>query len=189
MNEPAPWTVPGKWGKRGNWGRWGRERQARNAERHQRGDDRERRRPGEAGKGLRSGRGAPRRRRAGGAAGALRGPGRPGARRVRSRRGDVRELRPKRYQGAASFTIMHNHTGSHLDTFGTSTGRTPSSTTCHRRRLPAPSMATRRVSNSWSGVVSCSTSPSTKGVTRFPSITGSPSRISRTPRRRRRWRS
>ena len=24
---------------------------------------------------------------------------------------------PKRYQGAASFTIMHNHTGSHLDTF------------------------------------------------------------------------
>src|SRR6266545_7319324 len=24
---------------------------------------------------------------------------------------------PKRYQGAASFTFMHNHTGSHLDTF------------------------------------------------------------------------
>src|SRR2546427_766811 len=24
---------------------------------------------------------------------------------------------PKRYQGAASFTVMHNHTGSHLDTF------------------------------------------------------------------------
>ena len=22
-NEPAPWTVPGKWGPRGNWGRWG----------------------------------------------------------------------------------------------------------------------------------------------------------------------
>ena len=22
-NEPAPWTVPGKWGKHGNWGRWG----------------------------------------------------------------------------------------------------------------------------------------------------------------------
>src|SRR5256712_13289339 len=22
-NEPAPWTVKGKWGKRGNWGRWG----------------------------------------------------------------------------------------------------------------------------------------------------------------------
>src|SRR5262245_32496540 len=22
-NDPAPWTVPGKWGPRGNWGRWG----------------------------------------------------------------------------------------------------------------------------------------------------------------------
>src|SRR6516225_3460024 len=22
-NEPAPWTIPGKWGKHGNWGRWG----------------------------------------------------------------------------------------------------------------------------------------------------------------------
>src|SRR4030095_9329427 len=22
-NEPAPWTIPGKWGPRGNWGRWG----------------------------------------------------------------------------------------------------------------------------------------------------------------------
>jgi len=22
-NEPAPWTVPGRWGKRGNWVRWG----------------------------------------------------------------------------------------------------------------------------------------------------------------------
>ena len=27
------------------------------------------------------------------------------------------EFDPKRYQGAASFTFMHNHTGSHLDTF------------------------------------------------------------------------
>src|SRR2546428_14188324 len=24
-NEPAPWTVKGKWGARGNWGRWGEE--------------------------------------------------------------------------------------------------------------------------------------------------------------------
>src|SRR5499427_10731914 len=24
-NEPAPWTVKGKWGTRGNWGRWGAE--------------------------------------------------------------------------------------------------------------------------------------------------------------------
>src|ERR671931_454009 len=24
-NEPAPWTVKGKWGERGNWGRWGEE--------------------------------------------------------------------------------------------------------------------------------------------------------------------
>ena len=24
-NEPAPWTVKGKWGTRGNWGRWGEE--------------------------------------------------------------------------------------------------------------------------------------------------------------------
>src|SRR5215468_496738 len=22
-NEPAPWAIPGKWGKHGNWGRWG----------------------------------------------------------------------------------------------------------------------------------------------------------------------
>src|SRR6266705_1906473 len=27
------------------------------------------------------------------------------------------EFDPKRNQGAASFTVMHNHTGSHLDTF------------------------------------------------------------------------
>src|SRR4026207_1775878 len=26
-NEPAPWTVKGKWGERGNWGRWGEEDQ------------------------------------------------------------------------------------------------------------------------------------------------------------------
>src|SRR5215470_14023538 len=25
VNEPAPWTVKGKWGARGNWGRWGEE--------------------------------------------------------------------------------------------------------------------------------------------------------------------
>ena len=24
-NEPAPWTIKGKWGARGNWGRWGEE--------------------------------------------------------------------------------------------------------------------------------------------------------------------
>src|SRR5207249_10715913 len=24
-NQPAPWTVKGKWGARGNWGRWGEE--------------------------------------------------------------------------------------------------------------------------------------------------------------------
>src|SRR5919199_5575247 len=24
-NEPAPWTIKGKWGERGNWGRWGEE--------------------------------------------------------------------------------------------------------------------------------------------------------------------
>ena len=24
-NEPAPWTLKGKWGERGNWGRWGEE--------------------------------------------------------------------------------------------------------------------------------------------------------------------
>src|ERR1700736_5725074 len=28
------------------------------------------------------------------------------------------EFDPKRQQGAASFTFMHNHTGSHLDTLG-----------------------------------------------------------------------
>jgi hypothetical protein len=31
--------------------------------------------------------------------------------------GKTGEFDPKRGQGAASFTFMHNHTGSHLDTF------------------------------------------------------------------------
>jgi len=51
---------------------------------------------------------------------------------------------PKRYQGAASFTVMHNTPGRIWTRSRTSTGRTRCSTTCRRRSLPAPNMAMRR---------------------------------------------
>ncbi len=49
--------------------------------------------------------------------------------------------------------------------------------------------ATRRASSSWPGVASCSMSPGTRALTLSLSITGSPWMISRTPRRRKTWRS
>src|SRR5262252_10304878 len=115
-NEPAPWTVPGKWGKRGNWGRWGEEDKrgmlnvitpemivkavglvkqgkvyALGEELH---NDVIR----------------------------IITPTRIGIQIIQERDGYDRttktgEFDPKRGQGAASFTFMHNHTGSHLDTF------------------------------------------------------------------------
>src|SRR2546428_322635 len=115
--EPAPWTVPGKWGKRGNWGRWGEQDKrgmlnvitpemivraaslvktgkayALGEELH---DD---------------------------VARVVR-PARFGVQVIQELDGYDRvaattgKFDPQRYQGAASFTVMHNHTGSHLDTF------------------------------------------------------------------------
>jgi hypothetical protein len=53
------------------------------------------------------------------------------------------EFDPKQRQGAASYTIMHNHTGSHLDTLATSTGRTSSTTTSPHHARMAPFTVTR----------------------------------------------
>jgi kynurenine formamidase len=115
-NEPAPWTVKGKWGERGNWGRWGEEDQR-----------------GmlnfitpemvvNAAKLVKQGKvyalgeemynDVPR----------LITPVRFGPQILQERDGYDRitkagEFDPKQRQGAASYTIMHNHTGTHLDTF------------------------------------------------------------------------
>jgi kynurenine formamidase len=115
-NEPAPWTVKGKWGERGNWGRWGEE------------DKR-----GmlnfitpemivNAAKLVKQGKAyalgeelyndVPR----------VITPARIGVQIIQENDGYDRvakagEFDPKTYQVAASFTFMHNHTGSHLDTF------------------------------------------------------------------------
>ena len=116
-NEPAPWTVPGKWGKRGNWGRWG-ENDKRGMLNfispemivHAAGLVKQ----GKVyalGEELHAD------------VARVITPARVGIQviqeldgydRVAAKSGD---FDAKRYQGAASFTFMHNHTGSHLDTF------------------------------------------------------------------------
>src|SRR2546425_2893887 len=116
-NEPAPWTVPGKWGKRGNWGRWG--------EQDKRGmlnyitPDMIVKAAGLVKQGKVYALGeelhadVPR----------VITPARVGIQVIQERDGYDRvaaksgDFDAKRYQGAASFTFMHNHTGSHLDTF------------------------------------------------------------------------
>src|SRR5712692_6563043 len=115
-NEPAPWTVPGKWGKRGNWGRWG--------EQDKRGmlnyltPDLIMKAAGLVKQGKVYALGEemhsdlPR---------AIT-PSRFGVQVVQENDGYDRvtqagQFDPKRSQGAASFTIMHNHVGTHLDTF------------------------------------------------------------------------
>ncbi len=116
-NEPAPWTVPGKWGKRGNWGRWGEadKRGMLNAI----GDDMIVKAAGLVKRGKVYALGeelhadVPR----------VITPARVGIQIIQERDGYDRvaaksgDFDAKRYQGAASFTFMHNHTGSHLDTF------------------------------------------------------------------------
>src|SRR6266705_1959863 len=115
--EPAPWTVPGKWGKRGNWGRWGEEDKrgmlnyitpemvAKAAGLVKQG------KVYALGEELHND--VPR----------VITPARVGIQIIQERDGYDRtagksgEFDPKRGQGAASFTFMHNHTGSHLDTF------------------------------------------------------------------------
>jgi len=117
-NEPAPWAVPGKWGKRGNWGRWGEEDKrgmlnyitsemvveaaalVKKGKVYALGEE------------LTSD--VPR----------VITPARIGIQVIQENDGYDRvaaksgEFDPKRQQGAASFTFMHNHTGSHLDTLG-----------------------------------------------------------------------
>jgi hypothetical protein len=115
--EPAPWTVPGKWGKRGNWGRWGEEDKrgmlnaitpeivvkaaglVKQGKVYALGEELHNDVP------------------------RIITPTRIGIQIMQERDGYDRtvgksgEFDPKRGQGAASFTFMHNHTGSHLDTF------------------------------------------------------------------------
>ncbi|HTG11775.1 MAG TPA: hypothetical protein VK746_13320, partial [Candidatus Eisenbacteria bacterium] len=115
-NEPAPWTVPGKWGARGNWGRWG--------EQDKRGmlnfltPDLIVKAAGLVKQGKVYALGEemhsdlPR---------AIT-PSRFGVQIIHENDGYDRvtqagQFDPKRSQGAASFTIMHNHVGTHLDTF------------------------------------------------------------------------
>src|SRR6202045_2076858 len=116
--EPAPWAVPGKWGKRGNWGRWGEEDKrgmlnyitpemvlqaaalVKKGKVYALGEE------------LTSD--VPR----------VITPARIGIQVIQENDGYDRvaaksgEFDPKRQQVAASFTFMHNHTGSHLDTLG-----------------------------------------------------------------------
>jgi hypothetical protein len=117
-NEPAPWTVPGKWGKRGNWGRWGEndkrgmlnyitpEMVAQAAALVKQG------KVYALGEELNAD--VPR----------VITPQRIGIQVIQENDGYDRvaaksgEFDPKRQQGAASFTFMHNHTGTHLDTLG-----------------------------------------------------------------------
>src|SRR4029077_8403248 len=117
-NEPAPWSVPGKWGKRGNWGRWGEndkrgmlnyitpEMVVQAAALVKKG------KVYALGEELSAD--VPR----------VITPARVGIQiiqeadgydRVAAKSGD---FDTKRYQVGASFTFMHNHTGSHLDTLG-----------------------------------------------------------------------
>jgi kynurenine formamidase len=116
-NEPAPWTVQGNWGKRGNWGRWGEDDKRgmlnvitpdmivkaagliKQGKVYALGED------------VHSD--VPR----------VITPARVGVQIIQERDGYDRAAKqasdfdPGRYQGAASFTFMHNHTGTHLDTF------------------------------------------------------------------------
>src|SRR5205809_7252123 len=115
-NAPAPWTVKGKWGARGNWGRWGEEDKrgmlnvitpemvvkatglVKQGKVYPLGEELHNDVP------------------------RIITPTRIGIQIIQERDGYDRttkagEFDPKRGQGAASFTFMHNHTGSHLDTF------------------------------------------------------------------------
>ena len=115
-NEPAPWTVPGKWGARGNWGRWGEQDRrgmlnyitpelivkaaglVKQGKVYQLGEEMH----GDLPRAIT--------------------PSRTGVQIIQENDGYDRvtqpgQFDPKRQQGAASFTIMHNHVGTHLDTF------------------------------------------------------------------------
>lgn len=114
--EPAPWTIKGRWGERGNWGRWGEEDKrgmanfitpemivkaaglVKQGKVYALGEELYNDVP------------------------RVITPARVGMQIIQENDGYDRvakagEFDPKTYQGAASFTFMHNHTGSHLDTF------------------------------------------------------------------------
>jgi len=82
-------------------------------------------------------------------------PDHTGERRAMDRvRGQVRgSSTPKRPAGVQpSFTFMHNHTGSHLDTLGHVLPRECAfTTTCPRQRRWAPCKAMQQASSRWSG--------------------------------------
>ena len=115
-NTPAPWTVPGKWGPRGNWGRWGEQDKrgmlnfitpelivqaaglVKQGKVYPLGEEMHNDLPRAI------------------------TPSRAGVQIIQENDGYDRvtqpgQFDPKRQQGAASFTIMHNHVGTHLDTF------------------------------------------------------------------------
>jgi kynurenine formamidase len=115
-NEPAPWTLKGQWGARGNWGRWGEE------------DKR-----GmlnyitpemivKAAGLVKQGKVYPLGEELYNDVPRVITPSRVGIQIIQENDGYDRisklgEFNPKTYQVGASFTFMHNHTGSHLDTF------------------------------------------------------------------------
>ena len=115
-NTPAPWTVPGKWGPRGNWGRWGEQDKrgmlnfitpelivqaaglVKQGKVYPLGEEMHSDLPRAI------------------------TPSRFGVQIIQENDGFDRvtqagQFDPKRQQGAASFTMMHNHVGTHLDTF------------------------------------------------------------------------
>jgi len=116
-NEPAPWTVPGKWGKRGNWGRWG-EQDKRGMLNYITPDM-----IVKAAGLVKQGKVYPLGEELHADVPRVITPARVGIQVIQERDGYDRvaaksgDFDAKRYQGAASFTFMHNHTGSHLDTF------------------------------------------------------------------------
>jgi kynurenine formamidase len=115
--EPAPWTVPGKWGKRGNWGRWG--------EQDKRGmlNVITPEMIVQAAGLVKRGKAYPLGEELHDDVARVVRPSRFGVQVIQELDGYDRvaattgKFDPQRYQGAASFTVMHNHTGSHLDTF------------------------------------------------------------------------
>jgi kynurenine formamidase len=115
-SQPAPWTVKGQWGPRGNWGRWGE--QDRRGMLNYLTPDLIVKAAGLVKQGKVYALGEemhsdlPR---------AIT-PSRFGVQIITENDGYDRVTQPgqfdaKRQQGAASFTVMHNHVGTHLDTF------------------------------------------------------------------------
>lgn len=115
-NEPAPWSVKGQWGARGNWGRWGE-----NDKRGMLNFITPEMIVKAAGL-IKQGKVYPLAEELHSDVPRVITPARIGVQIIQERDGYDRvskagEFDPKRAQGAASFTFMHNHTGTHLDTF------------------------------------------------------------------------